>query len=351
MTTENAGTTALAKRDALVPEVITNPTEFKQYLRRWDEAQYHVLTPQVDFGSLPPQWTIVPSAVRLDPNPDNSETYFDKLFCKPNEVAPTKMGLRKIARGAGISWNVERVDSGTVQNYWAMRCTIEYRGFDGLMKHAEASYEWDLRDGSARVKTMSSAELNRARLNGYRRCEAGAINAAIREYGLKQKYSREELSKPFVTLNLVFNPDMSDPQQKAAVLQSALSNTKLLYGGTTTVEGDAPATSPRGPGPVVGTFRPDDPEPVERDLDEIEASKNGTAQPKGELVARVQGIGEPVHTYAVTMENGKVLHTKDLGVATACNKARKEQRRIEISAEIKEHDQLWINEVSLAEQL
>jgi len=307
---------ALATREqALVPDVITTPAEFKRSLSVWQSEHYHVLTPQADFGSLPPQWTIVPSIVKLDPDPNAGDVYRDSLFCKGDEVAPTKVALRKLARGGGLSWTTRRTDSGNVQNYWSMSATISYRGFDGQMKTSEASYEWDLRDGSARIGNMSAKELNRARLNGYRRCEAGAINAAIREYGLKQKYSQEDLLKPFVVLNLVFNPDMADPQQKAAVLQSALTNTALLYGSTE----PEPSGSPKGRGEVVGEFNANEPEPEVREFDADEPAQAKTA---GVKILSVGQVGER-DEFIVTIEGGRKLRTDDRMIANACVRAKK----------------------------
>jgi hypothetical protein len=317
---------ALARREqALVPEVITSAAEFKRSLNFWAQEHYHVLTPQADFGSLPPQWTIVPSIVRLDPDVNAGDVYRDGLFCKQDEVAPTKVGLRKIARGGGLSWTTRRTDSGNVPNYWSMSATISYRGFDGQMKTSEASYEWDLRDGSARTANMSPKELSRARLNGYRRCEAGAINAAIREYGLKQKYSQQDLKKPFVVLNLVFNPDMNDPQQKQAVLQNALSNTALLYGAT---EPESTG-SVKGKGEVVDHFNANEPEPEVRDFagDETKAEPVTT----GVKVISVGQVGD-LDEFVVTLDGGKKLRTDDRMIANACAKAKKEGKPIPLVA-------------------
>lgn len=324
--------------------VLTSPAEYAAYLNQARSRGAHVLSPVTDIGSLPEHWVFVPSAVYINPDEAAGEVYRDSLFCKGEEVALTKIALRKIAKAAGISWTVSREDSGTVANYWAMKCELSYRGHDGLPKTEEASYEWDLRDDSPRLKKfkdgqegkMSAPELNRARLTGYRRCEAGAINAAIREYGLKQKYTRTELARPFVVFNLVFVPQTEE--QKNMLAQAALGGSSLLYGGGTMA---LPAVS-HATGEIVDQFTGKEPEPKtaaapkERSFDDIEADE---AKAGGCLVTGVTNA-EGTDDYFVTLEDGRRLHTADRSVAKACNDARREKTRILI-----ETDQLEIVEV------
>jgi hypothetical protein len=339
-----AGGTALARREdgtAIQGVVLTNPEEYHLYRARKEQEGAHMLSPVTDIGSMPANWVFIPSAVYLNPNPTAGDVYQDRLFCKEHEVAPTKVGLRKIAKAAGISWVVKREDSGHVANYWAMKCTIEYRGHDGLPKHEEASYEWDLRDGSARVSGMSPRELNKARVNGYRRCEAGAINAAIREYGLKQKYTKDEITRPFVVFNLVFKPE--NDEQKNMLAQAALGGANLLYGGTT-------AALPPADNNLVDKFTGEDDPPEEplkggpaalRSFDDVEAENAKAAADKGQIVTNVGVSGSD---YYITVEGGKVLHTTDKGIAATCNIARRDKTPIVISAELR-GEQLEILEV------
>ena len=319
--------------ELVVPEKIINPVEFKQHLATWTQQGYHVLTPQADFGSLPPQWKIVPTVLALDPNPNAGDVYQDRLFCKNDEVAPTKVALRKIARSAGISYETFRTDSNTVMFYWAAKCRIEYWGFDGQRKFAEASYEWDLRDGTPRATSMTAKELPRARTNGWRRCEAGAINAAIREYGLKQKYTIAELRKPFVVLNMVFDIDPTDVVQRRIQAQSVMGAKGLLYAG------DEPKPSPMGEGAVVAStgerFAPQEAEGKEVPFDEPDAPAE---EEDDALTLKVIGVTKVVDTddYFVTTEDGRRLHTSDKGVASACNAARKAGTPLAINTDANE---------------
>lgn len=317
--------------------VLSSPAEYAAYLQQQVAAHAHILSPVTAIGALPENWVFVPSMVYLSANEAEGDVYRDALSCKPDEVMPTKIGLRKIAKAAGISWTVSREDSGHVPHYWAMKCTLTYRGHDGLPKSVEAAYEWDLRDDSARLKKfkegkegrMSAPELNRARLNGYRRCEAGAINAAIREYGLKQKYTRDELKRPFVVFNLVFKP--TNEAQANMLAQAALTNTNLLYGGAGTAALPA-ADATKTPvdtftGEVIEQDKPKAPA-VEKPFEDDPPAQ--AKKPQGMLVTGVTQSGDD---YYVVVENGQKLHTTDRGIAKACNEARKTSARINIQAE------------------
>jgi hypothetical protein len=88
----------------------------------------------------------------------------------------------------------------------------------------EATFEWDLRDGSDRMKGWTPTRSPRPE-ERLRACESRAINAAIRECGcgIKQKYTRAELEKPFLVVRVAFQPDMNDPAIKEMVTQQAMS--------------------------------------------------------------------------------------------------------------------------------
>lgn len=302
--------------------VLASPTEYAAYVAQARSKGAHVLSPVTDIGSLPANWVFVPSAVYLNPDEAAGDVYKDGLFCRGDEVAPTKVGLRKIAKAAGISWKVTRQDSNTVPNYWEMKCEISYRGHDGLIKTEEASYPWDLRDGSPRVAGMSAKELNRARLNGHRRCEAGAINAAIREYGIKQKYSKAELARPFVVFNLVFQPETEE--QKNMLAQAALTGTTMLYGGTATLP---PSSSGEVVDQFTGEIKDDEPAKIQDFTDEPDPDA-----PKPVKVTHV-GVSEDKQDYYVTIDGGARLHTKDRAVAMACREAMRAGTPLVIEAE------------------
>jgi hypothetical protein len=322
---DTKGATALATRPGKLTVITTND-EYQAYLAAHDDSRFNRLTPQADFGALPPMWSVIPSLVRLNPDPNAGDVYQDRLFCKDGEFAPTKIGLRKIAGAAGISYKITQSESAEIPNYWKMSATITWRGFDADWKDREASYVWDLRDGSERVKGMTPKELSRARLNGHRRCEAGAINAAIREYGLKQKFTKAELEKPFVCFSMVFQGDPNDPAIKAMVAQAALTGTAVLYGSALPA---LPATSVNvKTGEIIDAFDASKPEPEEKPF--VDDPPAPAMEPRG---VRVLSVTQQGDDYFVTVDGGRRLHTKDRGIAAASNLARRENATIALEAD------------------
>lgn len=342
--TDQKPTQELVRAQPAAGTVLSNPQQYAAFLQQRMSEHAHILSPVTDIGSLPANWALVPSAVMINPDEAGGEVYRDGLFCKGDQVALSKNGLRKIAKAAGISWKVTREDSGTVPHYWSMKCTLEYRGHDGLPKEIEASYEWDLRDGSARLQkadgVMSTKELNRARLHGLRRCEAGAINAAIREYGLKQTYTKAELRRPFVVFNMVFIPETDE--QKNMLAQAALTGSSALYGSVAL----PPASHDKGE--VIDQFTgelSDEQDEKKKPAANQEQPFEDTPSDKDAASVVVTGVTQtPAGDYYITIENGQRLHTKDRGVASACNEARKSKTPIAIEAE-KRGEELEILEV------
>lgn len=246
--------TALAPRPANAPEVITSPDQYQAALTRWT-GQYNVLTPFANIHGLAAQHGIVVSIARIDPNPTKGgpgEVYDGLPFLSRNEVALAKIGLRKIADCAGINTETVRTDDRTIPHYWEVKAVATYTGIDGRTVRREATCEWDLRDGSARMKGWKPDQISENRKNGLRNCETRAINAAIRECcGLKQKYSQDELARPFLAIRVAFQPDMSDPEQRRLVTEHALRGTHALYPS-------------REPAPMAGgEILPDEPERTE----------------------------------------------------------------------------------------
>jgi hypothetical protein len=215
----------LAKRT----EIITTPTEFEAAIARWT-SKYNVLTPFTQITGLAPQHGIIASIVKINSDPSKGgpgEVYDGLPFLGRDEVALAKIGLRKIADAGAISTDPVRTDPRNIPNYWEFKCTASYRGIDGTVVTRSATAEWDLRDGSARLKGWTPNQITEGRKNGLRNCETRAINAAIRELGLKQKYSKAELAKPFLVMRVAFQPDMTDPDQRRLVAENAMRGTSM----------------------------------------------------------------------------------------------------------------------------
>jgi len=227
----------LERASSRTPAVITTPEEYRGALLRWHEQHYNVLTPFSNVGGIAPHFGIIASVVKLKADPADGEVYAGLPFLKgqkgtpTEELAPAKIGLRKLAECGGISTSTTRTDPRTIPHYWEFKAVASYRGLDGSLITREATFEWDLRDGSDRLKGWTANQITEGRKNGLRNCEARAINAAIRECGcgIKQKYTRAELERPFVVVRVAFQPDMADPDIKRMVTQQALTGVSAMY--------------------------------------------------------------------------------------------------------------------------
>jgi len=260
----------LDKISTKTPSVITTPEEYTTALRRW-EQHYNVLTPFSNVSGIAPSFGIIATVVKINTNQIDGEVYSGTTpagragmpFLKGapgtplEELALAKIGLRKLAECGGISTSTQRTDPRTIANYWEFKAIATYRGLDGTNVVREATFEWDLRDGSDRLKGWTAQQVSEGRKNGLRNCEARAINAAIRECGcgIKQKYTRAELEKPFVVVRVAFHPDMSDPAIKQMVTQQALHGASALYparaleASSTVLDSELPETTePRSVG-------------------------------------------------------------------------------------------------------
>jgi hypothetical protein len=319
MTQESNETKALATRQASDAPIIRSSQEFVAELDKWHRANYHVLSPFANFSALPPHWGILPTKVTIDPDasPDGpGEVYQDGVFTRGNDVAIAKLGLAKIARAAGMTIKTERTDPRTVPNVWEVRATARFVGINGTPQELDATEEWDLRDGSERVKQAASAkQIMQSRIKGLRNCESRACNAAVRSYGIKQKYSKEELRKPFVVIQMIYLPDMTNPVERQQVTDRALAGTTALY----------PGAAAARPAPelldVIGAT-------------ESEASaqpaKIAAPQDRGLLVVKVEHDMEAA-SYDVTLEGGEVLTTQSADAARAAMAAKKAGARVRLS--------------------
>lgn len=225
---------ALEKAAGKTPAVIQTPEEYRGALLRWQRQNFTVLTPFVNISGLAPAHGIISTLIQVSTDKNLGEIYDGTgglPFLKGEEVALAKNGLRKIAEGLGISTRLEYISVGVVPNYWHVKAIATYKGLDGATVTREASVEWDLKDGSVRAREFGDRQIGQARKHGLRNCETRAINAAIRECGcgIKQKYTRQELARPFLAIRVAFQPDMSDPETKRLITERALAGTHALY--------------------------------------------------------------------------------------------------------------------------
>lgn len=292
----------LEKAAPKTPTVITTSDEYRGALLRWQERHFHVLTPFSQMSGIAPQHGLISTVVELNADPQGGDVYDGLPFLGRDEVAPAKPGLRKFEEALGISHRLEYISVGKIPFYWHVKAVGSYRGLDGSIQTREASQEWDLRDGSPRLKGWKPNQIDEGRKYGLRNCETRAINAMIRECGcgILQKYKRADLAKAFVAVRVMFIPDMSDPEVRRIVTQAAVGGTATLYpsaspqlGQGIDVEERDPEAAPRRVGS--SSTAPASPQP----------SEHAAAAPDAVTLPEGFGFIQKVETTELARRDGK----------------------------------------------
>jgi hypothetical protein len=228
-TTERAPEQGLEKFDpkAKTPELITAPDQYSSAIQRWKHMGVNVITPFAQIGGLAQMHAIRWSAVQLDPNPAAGDVYSNVPWLKNGQVAMAKKGLRAIADGLGLSIKLEHL--AVERRYWHIKAIATYTNLDGREVTREASEQLDYNDGADDLKGFTPNQISEARKHGLRVCESKAINAVIRECGVKQAYTPDEIKRPFISIRVSFEPDVSDPDTKRILTQRWASGTSALY--------------------------------------------------------------------------------------------------------------------------
>jgi hypothetical protein len=325
-------TSLATTNQAAANRIITTPDEYRQRLAGWAAQHFNVLTPSIEMTGLAVQHGLVACKVQLDLNEDGGDIY-GKLsdgkmmpWLKPHERAIAKTGLRKIASAAGISTTSIRTDPRTIPNYWEMKTIASWRDIDGSVCVREATKDWDARDGADLLKGFTPNQIQQARKNGLRHCESRSANAAIREYGLKQKYTLDELAKPFIVVRVMFMPDMTDPATRQILTESYVRGTSALYAHTQPAA--LPAASDildvEAVAPVAARTAAADPhQPPTPGAVRIATVDSKSGEKNGRKWTR----------YAIVDSLGVEHSTFDVAIADFAKKARDTQQWVEIAEE------------------
>lgn len=229
------------------------------------KAVANVLAPVNRLDFIMPLHAVSLRLIQIDPRDKRGDVYAP-LGGEDGERALTKTALDKVAAAAGISWDYNacgRTDDGSDPRYASYRAVGTIQDLDGSFRQVVANKAMDLRPGSAACQRMVEAaqrkdknateancrELRMAMEHILAHAESKAFNRAIRKaLGIKQKYSVEELCKPFVVPKLVFTGDSEDPALREVVAQRiidrAFSAQGNLYGGTSSVQQARPLPPP-----------------------------------------------------------------------------------------------------------
>lgn len=211
----------------------------------------HLISPAPAVGSLPDGCSVSVSALMVDPN---RETYPQPGSA---ERGLGKVALDRIGGAAGIEWDDQR--SGRVDdrsNPWYCHCKAvgRVRRFDGTWRPLFDECEIDMSPGGTDYEAIIAREERKKRDEGtsyrgdggkleiaqrrkfiLRLCTTGARLRATRQLGIRTSYTAEELTKPFIMVQLVFDGHSEDAESRKyyreRIADSFLGAAQSLYGG------------------------------------------------------------------------------------------------------------------------
>ena len=263
------------------------PTDPAELLADYKERGFNILTPSITLEGLSDHHRATVETVDLSADTDYGDVYPEG---KENQFIIAKQGLDKLAVLAGVIWHEtggsRRIDDGKNRDYIAFEAFGAISKADGQLVPVKAFYDMDLivweEDLQYRYREKASkgrykkegAELDEyviycvgrdmrsIRKHMATRCESGARNRVIRAIlGLKKKYSKAELQKPFVCVRVTYQPDYDDPEVKRLLTLKALGAQINVFGPSQAqlpppetvsvtevedVEEQAPDTEPNG---------------------------------------------------------------------------------------------------------
>ena len=261
--------------------------------------RYNVLSPAAVLMQADPNFTPMITALKMDPREGAGDVYAIESTGSGNNRrmkfgAPLKTALEKLGEAAGI---IElppiydrRADGLTVTG------GIKVRRPDGTYATLYGTREWVTEREHAKVvgrcpttKYNSDEPLSEPDKAAWIKKEWTRVQefsgpmteskAYLRAYRkalkLKQKYTPEELQKPFLVVSTTFTPDTSDPAVVRMLMTSGQQATALLYGpaavpdhdlieGTYSEEPTGEHDAPEGVDPETGEIaEPARPRPAE----------------------------------------------------------------------------------------
>jgi len=244
-------------------------TPLEQKVSKYREDGYNVLLPSQSIQQFGQFHEPSIEVVQLETDEDSGDVYVQSWMkdgqgnSVPKTYSLAKPGLLKLATCAGIVWdpvNTKRVDDGHDKKFCCYQAVGMLQRSDGRWITLKNMYEVDLevieeelydlykrkcRDWNRGDRSEADfveylkqwvadsvrRELLKKRKHKLRLAESGAMMAVIRSLlAIKSHYTKVELSKPFVVPRVVFNPDTSDPEIRAAILTQGKKAIASAYG-------------------------------------------------------------------------------------------------------------------------
>lgn len=221
----------------------------------------HLISPAPAVGNLPEGCSILVSALMIDVK---RETYpvrgaggDDDKDTGTGDRGLGKVALDRIGGALGIDWDPvlsRRLDDGSHPHYCRAKAVGRVRNLDCTWRTFQDEKELDLRDGAPIVEGILAREAKKRKKQGndYRGdggagdiaqkrqhiqslCMTEARERAIRTLGVRVSYAQEELKKPFIIVQLVFDGRSENPEAAAyfreRIADTFLGASQKLYGG------------------------------------------------------------------------------------------------------------------------
>ncbi len=213
-------------------------------LNKYPPDKYNVLIPVTSMQVMSNMQKIIVNEVRLDPDPNGNDIYYDK---QTGKYAVTAVGGTKLAAAANISIVYNEGEQPEV----CRRCIEMARATGNAQACGNCPHAYDVKhtvtvrvpepsggfrlitkskeiDCSLEKASMTDAQYKRflphrtsmAETKAYMRCLRSAL-------GLAQGYTKEELAKPFVIAHIV--PNLDAPEMRKALIGSTLRDMGLLF--------------------------------------------------------------------------------------------------------------------------
>lgn len=231
-------------------------------LESFDAKRYNLCAPVTAIDRIPDMHRISVRVVQVNPD---TETY--PIPGQSDKVGIGKVALDKIASAANIQWipnQCGRIDDRKDPYMVSYRAVGVMKNFDGETRVISAEKTLDFRGKAGEPEDSMGADtqeivriaakkgrdpwpqIAQCRQQIHSLAESKAKNRAIRAaLAIPVAMLRADVGKPFVIPALVLQPDMSDPDVKAAAIRKMFGDSAALYG--------APQTSNLraiGPAPV-----------------------------------------------------------------------------------------------------
>lgn len=287
-------------------------------------GKVNIVCPVSSVDSVLPMHAISLRAVVISSEVNNAgagaEVYKGK-FCEQNERALGKVALDKIAAAAGLQTiGRRRLDDRSDPYYCEIEITQGLRDFDGTWRQVTKTKAIDLRDGSPAANSFknSPAALAQQRSVIQELAETKAGLRCMRTLlSIRQKYTVDELKRPFVVPKLIPALDPNDPDQKQALIGMAVGQSNGLYGPTARalpaasetvreVKDVTPAPEGKGtPPPPVGATPPDPEDDDEPEAPELEAYDFETPAEQAALIVCLCPCGHQAEVDELTARTSK----------------------------------------------